>query len=37
MTMKKRIVAATMAAVAMLTVTMGMALASPAGGDQGCQ
>jgi hypothetical protein len=36
MTMKKRIVAATMAAVAMLTVTMGMALASPAGGDQGC-
>jgi hypothetical protein len=33
---KKRIVAATIAAVAMLTVTMGMAFASPAGGNQGC-
>jgi len=36
MNSNKRIVAATIAAVAILTVTMGLALASPAGGGQGC-
>jgi hypothetical protein len=36
MSTKKRIAAVAISAVAILTVTMGMALASPAGGDQGC-